>query len=69
MCIPGNGGPRKIMIEDLLVKDFEVAGIQFNGAKDITIRRTTVGPSGKALVSGLFIVPQIDQSEIENDAP
>lgn len=52
--IHGNGGPRFIVIEDIVVRDFEVAGIQFNGAKDLIIRRSTVGPSGKILVNGLF---------------
>lgn len=52
--IHGNGGPRYVVIEDIIARDFEVAGIQFNGAKDLIIRRCTVGPSGKSLVNGLF---------------
>lgn len=52
--IHGNGGPRFIVIEDIVARDFEVAGIQFNGAKDLIIRRTTVGPTGTTLVNGLF---------------
>lgn len=50
--LAGNGGNINTVLEDLVVRDFEVAGIQFNGAKGLTIRRSTVGPSGKALVMG-----------------
>lgn len=45
---------KNILIEDLVVHDFEVAGIQFNGATGVTIRRCTVGPSGSSMVVGSF---------------
>lgn len=50
----GNGGLSDIMLEDLVVKDFEVAGIQLNGPKSITIRRSTVGPSARSQVMATF---------------
>lgn len=52
ICFTGNGAPSNIVLEDLVVRDFEVAGIQLNGAKNLTIRRTTVGPSGKSVTLG-----------------
>eukprot|EP01084_Bolivina_argentea_P107949 192953_1 len=35
----------KVTIEDLQIYDFEVAGLQLNGFKDVTIRSVDIGPS------------------------
>ena len=43
-----------MVIEKLVVKDFEVAGIQLNGAKNVTIRDCFVGPSAAAPVMATF---------------
>jgi hypothetical protein len=50
--IHGGGAPSKIVIEDLKCDEFEVAGIQLNGAKDVIIRNVDVGPSGYSPVVG-----------------
>lgn len=50
----GNGGNEEVVLEDLVVRDFEVAGIQLNGASDVVIRSTTVGPSGESLVTSTY---------------
>jgi hypothetical protein len=52
--IHGGGGPSKIVVENLECSEFEVAGIQFNGAKDVIIRNVSVGPSAKTKVMGSF---------------
>lgn len=38
----------------MIVRDFEVAGIQMKGADKLIIRRITVGPSGQPMVMGTF---------------
>ena len=51
---PGNGKPTNVVMENLVVKDFEVAGIQLNGAKNVTIRDCFVGPSATAPILATF---------------
>ena len=41
-------------MENLVVKDFEVAGIQLNGAKNVTIRDCHVGPSATTPLLATF---------------
>lgn len=48
-----NGGPTNLVLEDLVVKEFEVAGVQLSGAQNVIIRRCTVGPSASPGVSSI----------------
>ena len=47
---------KKITIEDLKIFDFEVAGIQFNGFRDLTLRNLEIGPSANDVKGILYIV-------------
>ena len=42
--IHGNGN-RDVVVEDMTVLDFEVAGVQFNGGDNVAVARCTIGPS------------------------
>lgn len=42
--IHGNGN-RDVVVEDVSVVDFEVAGVQFNGGDNVAVARCTIGPS------------------------
>lgn len=44
--IHGNGAQR-VTIKDMIIENFEVAGIQCNGCKRVVIDRCTVGPSSR----------------------
>ena len=56
---------------DLVCYDYEVAGVQFNGGKDIIITRMQIGPSRKPPVlgmwsTGIFILPYIKVIQLHN---
>jgi hypothetical protein len=66
--------PINTYVEDLVIKDFEVAGIQFNGFTNVEIRNIDIGPSSTKVYSNGFysqarfsLVPLIKLVEADPD--
>jgi len=64
--IHGNNNER-VVIEDIVVRDFQTHGVQLNGFEDVTIRDTEIGPSvERAYLNGNYgqfrlLLPTLDK--------
>ncbi len=58
-------GAQTVVLENLVIRDFEVAAVHLNGAADVTLRNVVVGPStrdvpvGGTYSAARFILPYV----------